>query len=498
MSHRPLVFTLDLQLLPPSSEDKVADAERLKEALSISGISPVSIPLHLLRRLPDELRKNNFVVTVVIGHDDHGFRVLDINRGKIYGIALDIGTTTLESALFELDTKKRVDVSETENPQIRFGADVLTRVQMAMAGQGTELTESLRDGVNSLVLDICRKNSIQSRDVYAMTVAGNTIMSHFLLGLDVRNIPISPNTPAVNSAVFCSADKIGISIHPDATVYVLPNAGSYVGGDIISGMVCTKLHQQDNPVLFMDVGTNVEITLGCRQWIMVGAGAAGPALEGGVADMGRKAEKGTISRVVIDRLTKEPKLSVIGNGDPKGICASGLIDLVSELYATNTIDQAGKFNMQEKGVVMKDGVPAYLLYRAPDSELLFTQHELQNFLRSKAAMFAFLYVFLRLVGMRIIDIGKIYIAGALGCGINIESAVNIGMLPDIQRDKIVLIDNSSLKGASLILLDSSLIKEIEQIQSLITYREMSEDADLLNVLQGALFIPHTNPEMLRG
>ncbi|MBI5634592.1 MAG: DUF4445 domain-containing protein [Nitrospirae bacterium] len=498
MNHRPLAFVLDVALPHPSSDDKAADAERLTDALRMAGLSSVSIPLHLLRRLPDELRKNNFSVTVVIGHGDRGLRVLDISRSKIFGIALDIGTTTLECALFELDTKRRLAASERENPQICFGADVLSRVQMAMTGEAAELTESLRDGVNNLVLDICKKNGIQEKDVYAMTVAGNTIMSHFFLGLDVRNIPVVPNTPAISSAFFCRADEIGLSIHPDATVYVFPNAGSYVGGDIISGIICTGLHKQEAPVLFMDVGTNVEITLGCRDWIMVGAGAAGPALEGGVTDIGKKAEKGTISRLEIDRTTKEPKFTVIGNGEPEGICGSGLIDLVSELYATGIIDQAGKFSMPATGVIMKDEVPAYLLYRSPERELFFTQHELQNFLRSKAAMFAFLYVFLRLVGMRIREIGKIFVSGALGCGINIESAVNIGMLPDIQRDKIVPTGNSSLKGASMVLLESSMITEIEQIQSLITYREMSEDADLLNVLQGALFIPHTNPEMLRG
>ncbi len=497
MSHRPLAFTLDLELAHPSSEDRLADAERLKETLKRLGLSPVSLSLDLLRRLPDALRKQNFSVTAVIGHDEHGFRVLDINSRKIYGIALDIGTTTLECALFELETRKRLDVSERENPQIHFGTDVLSRAQLAMIGKGENLTTLLRDGVNSLVLDICRKNGVRADDVYVMTVAGNTIMSHFFLGLNVRNIPVAPNTPALSGAVFCAADEIGLSINPAGIVYVLPNAGSYVGGDIISGMICTEMLEQEDPVLFMDVGTNVEITLGCRHWIMVGAGAAGPALEGGVADIGKKAEKGTISSVVIDRKTKEPKLTVIGSGTPEGICGSGLIDLVSELYATKIIDQAGKFSTQEKGVVMKDGIPAYLVYSSPDRELLFTEHELQNFLRSKAAMFAFLYVFLRLVGMRIADIGKIYVSGAFGCGINIESAVNIGMLPDIQRDKIVMLGNSSLKGASMILIDSSLLAEVEEIQSLITYREMSEDADLLNVLQGALFIPHTNPEMLK-
>ena len=498
MSHRPLAFAFDLELSPPSSEDRRADADRLLDALKRSGLAPVRIPLSVCRRLPEELRRNNFSVTAVMGHEADGFRVLDITRCRIYGIALDIGTTTLECALFELETKKRMDVAECENPQIPFGADVLSRAQMAMTGKGPELTALLRDGVNSLVREICRKNGIRGEDVYAVTVAGNTIMSHLFLGLDVRNIPVAHYIPAISSAVFSSADEIGLSLHPAATVYVLPNAGSYVGGDIISGMICTEILEQEDPVLFMDVGTNVEITLGCRHWIMVGAGAAGPALEGGVADIGKKAGTGTISRVEIDRTTKEPKLTVMGNGDPEGICGSGLIDLVSELYANGIIDQAGRFNRQEKGVRVNDEIPSYLLYQSPDRELLFTENELQNFLRSKAAMFAFLYVFLRLVGMRISDIGKIYVSGALGCGINIDSAVNIGMLPDIQRDKFVPLGNSSLKGASMILIDSSLIKDVEELRSLITYREMSEDADLLNILQGALFIPHTNPEMLRG
>jgi uncharacterized 2Fe-2S/4Fe-4S cluster protein (DUF4445 family) len=263
-------------------------------------------------------------------------------------------------------------------------------------------------------------------------------------------------------------------------------------------MICTEMLKRNAPVLFMDVGTNVEIALGCRDWIMVGAGAAGPALEGGVAGIGKKAETGTISRVRIDRETGTPELTVISGGEPQGICGSGLIDLVSELYAAGIIDQAGKFNARAKGVVMIDGEPAYQVFRSAGKELIFTERELRNFLRSKAAMFAFLYVFLRSVGMSIGDIDTIYVSGALGCGINIESAVNIGMLPDIRRDKIIPIGNSSLNGGSMLLTDSSLIDDVEKIRELITYREMSEDADLLNVLQGALFIPHTDPQMLKG
>jgi len=498
MSRESLVFGRTVVLAQPSGEDKIADADRLKEKLAILGLHPVSVPLDILQRLPDELRRNRFSLDLVVGRFEHGYRLLDLGNTAIYGIALDIGTTTVEGALFELHEKKQLDVLEIENPQIVFGTDVLSRVQMAMSGRGGEITDALRDGVNRLIQSLCTRNGTDTRRVYAVTVAGNTIMSHFFLGLDVSNIPLAPHIPAVSSAVFCAAREAGISIHPHAVIYVFPNAGSYVGGDIISGMICTGIHNQTDPVLFMDVGTNVEISLGCRDWIMVGAGAAGPALEGGVADIGKKAEKGTISGVEIDRKTKETRLTVISGGEPDGICGSGLIDLVSELYATGIIDRAGKFHVDEKGVIVKDGETAYQVYRSEGKDLLFTERELQNFLRSKAAMFAFLYVFLRSVGLKIGDIGKIYVSGALGCGINIESAVHIGMFPDIKRERIVPIGNSSLKGASMVLTDGYLINDVERIQSLITYREMREDADLLNILQGALFIPHTDPQMLKG
>jgi len=498
MRSEPLVFTCAVELSFPSTEDKRADLLRLRDALRDIGISPVDIPLPVAVRLPGELRKNGFSVSLVVGRESGRFRILDISSGPVYGIALDIGTTTIECELFELGTGKRAGSYSISNPQVSSGADVLSRIHLSMSGQGGMLADALRSGLNCLIAAVCVENEISASNVYAVTVAGNTVMSHFFLGLDVSNIPVTPNIPVLSEAVFCRASDVGLCIFPDAVVYLFPNAGSYVGGDIISGMLCMEMHKKDTPVLFMDVGTNVEVTLGCRDWIMVGAGAAGPALEGGVADIGRKAEKGTISSVSFDADTEWPVFSVIGNTEPSGICGSGLIDLVSMLYEIGIIDQAGRFDPNRSGVVMRDGEPAYMLHSGGQKELVLKERELQNFLRSKAAMFAFLYVFLRSVGMRIQDIEKVYVSGALGCGINIESAVKIGMLPDIQRDRIVPVGNSSLKGAVMLLNDSSLIQTVDHLASLITYREMAEDPDLLNILQGAMFIPHTDPEMLKG
>jgi uncharacterized 2Fe-2S/4Fe-4S cluster protein (DUF4445 family) len=494
-----------VRLDPPSSLDKTADADRLVHKLREMGMTDAAIPLDVLRKLPGELRRNEFEARLVIGVDApvvsggrYSLKLLDIGRDAVYGLALDLGSTTLECSLFDLLTGDKVDAAGIENPQIRFGPDVLTRVQHSMTGEFEDLTRALRDGVNALIERISERNRICPDDIFAATVAGNTIMSHFFLGLDVNNIPLNPYIPVVNSSLFVSAGELGLSINRNAVVYVFPNSGSYVGGDIVSGMLFSGIHKAEEPLLFIDVGTNVEITLGCRDWIMTGAGAAGPALEGGVASIGKKAESGTISRVRIDPVTRKIDVDVIAGSEPSGICGSGLIDLVSELFSAGIIDQSGRLTGVGEGVVERDGSKAYVIYKAEDRELFLTEPEIHNFLLSKAAMFSFLYVFVKSVGLGFRDIRKVYIAGALGCGINPESAISIGMLPDMPRECFVPLGNSSLGGAEKVLLDRRLLKEVDEIAAKITYREMNEDAELMNILQGGLFLPHTEPEMLKG
>ncbi|MEW6109859.1 MAG: ASKHA domain-containing protein [Nitrospirota bacterium] len=511
MNHNPIAFPFNIKLTPPSPDDKTADAERLRNRLGEAGLNDVTIPLRVLRKLPEELRKNLFELELVIGITpqtaslsekggrDYAFKIMDICRKNIYGIAIDIGTTNIECSLFNLVTCEKADVLGIENPQMKYGSDVLTRVHRAMSGEFDILAEELLKGINIMIDRICVKNNILNEDIFASTVAGNTIMQHFFLGLDVRNIPVSPYIPAVSSEVFLSAEEAGMNINRDAVVYVFPNSGSYVGGDIISGMIFSGIYREKDPVLFIDVGTNVEITLGCRDWIMVGAGAAGPALEGGISSIGKKAEDGTIYGVKIDRSSKDiVDIKVISDIEPSGICGSGMIDLISEMFSANIIDQAGRFTDLGKGVMEKEGEKAYILYCSDKTKLFIKEREIQNFLLSKAAMFAFLYVFVKSVGLTFKDIKKVYIAGALGCGINIENAVNIGILPDLPRERFIPLGNSSLGGAEMALLDRNLLHEINGILPKITYREMNEDTDLMNALQGALFIPHTEPEILKG
>lgn len=498
MNPKPLVFSLEVKVEAPSSSDKTADTDRLSEGLKILGFEDVEIPLHIIRRLPEELRKNGFKLKTAVGCTNGRYRLLDIGKDRICGIALDIGSTNIECSLFDLSSGRRIGAGETENPQISFGNDVLTRVQRSMMGEFEILKKALEKGMTQAIEELCNNCGVSAEDVLAVAVAGNTIMSHFFLGLDVRNIPLSPYVPAVNKAVFTSAEEAGLPVNKNAMVYVFPNSGSYVGGDIISGMLFTGIHREDEPVLFIDVGTNVEITLGFKDWIMVGAGAAGPALEGGVASIGKKAGTGTISQVSIDSISGEIRMKVIGDTEPRGICGSGLISLVSEMYSAGIIDQTGKFAGHEKRMIEKDGVKAYLLHKAGNGGLYLTENEIKNFLLSKAAMFSFLYVFVRSVGLTFKEIKKIYVAGALGCGIDPEKAINIGMLPDIPRERFITVGNSSLGGAEMLLLNRDLLREVDDIASRITYREMNEDAELMNVLQGAMFIPHTEPEILKG
>jgi uncharacterized 2Fe-2S/4Fe-4S cluster protein (DUF4445 family) len=498
MSRKPFVFLYDVDLIQPEVQDKTADADRLKNELKKKGLNNVTIPLNILRKLPEELRRNRFALRLVIGFQEANFKLLDIGKEKIYGLALDIGSTNIECSLFDLASEEKTDTIGRENPQMKFGGDVLSRVQYVMAGNSADLTDELLQGINALIGTICSKNAIRPDDIYAVIVAGNTIMTHFLLGLDVRNIPVSPYIPAVNRGLFVSSSEAGLLVNQNAVIYVLPNSGSYVGGDIISGIIYSGIYKEKDPVLFIDVGTNVEVTLGCSDWIMTGAGAAGPALEEGIASIGAKAKPGTICGVKIDRLDKKLHVEAISGEEPSGICGSGLIELISELYLSNIIDQAGKFIRMENGVLERNGERGYLLFRSEHKDLFLSEHEIQNFLLSKAAMFSFLYVFVQSLGLTFRDISKVYIAGALGCGINLENAITIGLLPDMPREKFIPLGNSSLGGAEMVLLDRGLIDEIEDLLPMITYREMNENQDLMNVLQGAMFIPHTEPDLLKG
>ncbi|MBZ0157571.1 MAG: ASKHA domain-containing protein [Alphaproteobacteria bacterium] len=499
----PLAATCSVRLEKPSPSDKRADKERLIEALSrCPGEDlPVDIPLDILRELPHTLRERDFCLSPALVFTGDRGTVAALQKTSLYGVALDIGSTNMAASLFELTTGKKVGGQEKENPQTAVGLDVLTRMHAAMGGASEKLHRLLAGGINELLLDLCREHSIVPSDIYVLTVAGNTIMTHFFLDLPVESIPLEPYIPVAHHIGFLSPREAGIAICPHGTVYVFPSVGSYVGGDIIAGILSSGLYREEAPSLLVDVGTNAEIVLGTREWLMVGAGAAGPALESGISEMGMRAVEGAVYSVEIDRESLAVRVRTLGGGTPKGICGSGMIELVAELFDAGMIDGQGRFTSraEEAGVVKETGGSKAFIIPVPGgNNLRIKATDINNFLLSKAAMFTFLQVMVQSVGLEFVDVEKFYVSGAFGTGIDAGKAARIGMIPDKDRNAFVLMGNSSLKGAEMLLLDRSLLADIESICRMITYKEMNTDGDFMRLLPGALFIPHTDPAVLKG
>ncbi len=337
--------------------------------------------------------------------------------------------------------------------------------------------------------------------VYAVSCAGNTTMSHFFWGIDPSNICREPYIPAANTFPIACAAELGFDFLPASLRYLFPNVGSYVGGDILAGVIAVDLDRSSQARLFVDVGTNAEVVLGNREWLLACAGAAGPALEGGVVERGMQAASGAIDRVRIDRKTLEPDLRVIGGVKAAGICGSGLIDLVAEMFSSKILTMEGKFNTDldcPRFRTTPDG-RAYALALSSQTvdgqEILVSEIDIGVFLKSKAAMYAILTVICRKVGLGFADLEDFYIAGSFGNHIDPEMAVRIGMIPDLPLDKYHGIGNSSLLGASMLLCDRSLLAEAERVRNMITYVELNVNVELMSEFRGALFIPHTDPRL---
>ncbi|MCX7913755.1 MAG: ASKHA domain-containing protein [Thermodesulfovibrionales bacterium] len=500
---KPLVSSFQITLSKPSPSDKTADYDRLIMAISknLDKPLPVFIDLKSLQILPIYLRKKNFSIKLAIAYTGTDLRILDLlevynDSDKVYGVAIDIGTTNVVGSLFETDKSyQKLAYCELENPQILLGLDVLTRVQHAILGKSVELNQLILKGINELIKTLCRTANIEPSKIYMAVFAGNTIMSHFLLNLSVENIPIEPYIPVCNRFQWMKAKDLGIDIHPNGIVYVFPNAGSYVGGDIIAGILSTGLYKEELPSLLIDVGTNAEIVFGCKEWILVGAGAAGPALESGISDIGMRAVEGAIYSIEIDN-HHGVKFKTIGSKPPKGICGSGMIELISEMFKAGIIDNQGKFRNFSEKVIDINGKKGFLIYDTKEKTLIITNTDIENFLRSKAAMFTSLYVIVKSVGLTFKDIDKVYISGAFGKGIDAQKAIQIGMIPNIEKNKFIPLENSSLRGAEMLLMNRDLLEDIEKICNLITYKEMNTESEFMKEFPGALFIPHTNPSIL--
>ncbi len=495
---------LKVSIPVPSLQDNTADADRLAGVLKARlKTDVIDIDLSILKKLPDLLRKWNYNVCCVIFKDRGRWIINAIDspdsRNVFGGIAVDLGTSRIVLRLLDLVTGETMAEASFDNPQIEVGPDVLVRIHFADSPGGLEtLRRLIIDGLNREIEKLCNNCNIGVENLYGFSVAGNTAMTHLFMGLNPRWIIREPYIPVVNRPGIVKSKDLGIKANPLARVLIFPNIGSYFGGDLIAGILFSGINKMEKAAILVDVGTNAEVLLGNKNWLIACAGAAGPALEGGVTRMGMMAGPGVIDRVFIDPDTYDFKLHTIDNMPPKGICGSGLIDLAAHLFLSGMMDIRGKLipEICGKRLVEKDGIKYLVVLDEQESDtddaISISQADLDSLTRSKAAMFTILETITMSVGMKLDDISVFYVAGTFGSFIDPKSAISIGMLPDLPVDRYKSLGNSSLQGAAKALLSTGSIDEIDRIRDSITYLELNVNQEFMNRFSAARFFPHTD------
>jgi uncharacterized 2Fe-2S/4Fe-4S cluster protein (DUF4445 family) len=488
---------------PPSLADNTADADRLIRALeAFTAGRFIEIPLDLLQQLPGRLRQADYAVDCLLV-EDRGHWILNQvvaadDHAPFMGLAVDLGTTRIAARLVDLRNGEILAETAEDNPQLAVGPDVLVRIHHSQkaGGQG-ELQHLAAEGINRAVKTLCDRCDLTPETILLMAVAGNTAMTHLLLGLESRWLIREPYIPAANQPGMIRARELGIEIHRRARALIFPNVGSYFGGDLIAGILFAGLHQRTDTAILVDVGTNAEVVLGNRDWMIACAGAAGPALEGGMSRMGMLAAPGVIDRV---RITPDGalELGTIAAETPRGICGSGVVDLAAQLFLRGWVDIRGRLLPERcagrcreaDGLMYLDLVSAEV--SATGKTLSISQADLDSLMRSKAAMYTILETLTAQVGLTPEQLETFYIAGTFGCFIDPDAAVTIGMLPDLPRERYRPLGNSALGGAVRLLSDATAQDEIRRIQANITYLELNVNVEFMNRFSAAKFLPHTD------
>jgi uncharacterized 2Fe-2S/4Fe-4S cluster protein (DUF4445 family) len=500
---KPLVEFIEINAEPPSLEDNTADTDRLRRLVAekISGAEPL-IPVSRLGEISRRFREGGFSGCAVVNDLGSVSELVDFidNIDEVVpAVALDLGTTHLEATLIDLGSGNRLAEANRENSQIRYGADILSRIHFAAGPEGLEnLHREVIACINELVGLLAVQAGISPEEIRALSVSGNTTMVHFFLDLDPYHIIREPYIPVVNVPDPCHAEDLGIAIHPSAVVYTMPSVGSYFGGDLVSGLIACGMHRARKTRMLIDVGTNAEVVVGGKDWLIACAGAAGPALEGGVAKMGMRAAPGAIERVELDSDGESLSYKVIGGGKPEGICGSGIIDLVAALYLKRDIDIRGKFRKNSCGdrlIETGEGL-AYVLVdkqsAGGDGPVTFSQVDLDAVMRSKAAMYSILTTLVNQVGTGFEELERIYVAGAFGRHISPRQAITLGMLPDLPLEVFEPVGNSSLAGAEKVLMDRRARRDCRELVRKITYLELNVNQEFMIRFSGSRFIPHTD------
>ena len=491
----------------PTLSDTMPDNERFSRAVCRAAAADnVIVPFFILKKLPDILRDYNFELRCVGEIYEGTIEILDLmsNQGTapVCGLAVDIGTTTVSGVLVDLDTGELLAKASSGNGQIRYGADVINRIveQQKVGGLGKLQKAVIGETLLPLIETLCQDAGIPKKRIFHMTVASNTTMNHLFLGVNAEFLRTEPYVPAFFHIRPILTRNLGIELAPAAKLSLTPNIGSYVGGDVTAGTLASMIWNTPNLSMLIDLGTNGEIVFGNNEFLMSCACSAGPAFEGGDISSGMRATHGAIEAVTIDDETIEPTMTVIGHIRPVGLCGSGLIDLIAELFRAGIINGKGKFVREGRRIIrdefdMGSYVLAFPEESASGRRVAVTEVDIDNFIRAKGAIFSAIMTLISALGFEPDILEKVYVAGGIGSGINIRNAVRIGMFPDLPLDKYSYIGNSSLAGAYAMLSSEDAAKKLFELSASMTYLELSTQAGYMDEFVAACFIPHTDASL---
>ncbi|MHB8946614.1 MAG: ASKHA domain-containing protein [Bacillota bacterium] len=493
-----------VKLEPPTLTENASDLSRLLvKVRGETGREDVRIDLDTLRALPETLRQGDWAVTATVSDYDGNSEIIRLEPGRsdkpAYGLAIDIGTTSNVVQLVDMSTGLIVDRRGTYNRQARYGDDVITRIIHAVDNKDglKQLQDAVLETLNELIDSLLSAADLKPEDVGYVVTAGNTTMAHLFLGLNPKYIRLEPYIPAATTFPIVKARDLGLHVHPSAPVLSFPAVASYVGGDIVSGLLATDIADSESVSLFADFGTNGELVLGNRDWLVTCSCSMGPCFEGGGIAFGMRATPGAIQRIKIDPRLFDVKLATVGGDNPRGICGSGLVDSLAKLREAGIIDRAGKF--QEVGSDRRrDGAdgPEFVLSWGREAhggrDIVITESDVKNLIRAKGAAYAAIRSMMRSMSIDSEGVDRIFIAGAFGNYLNIRDTVEIGMIPDVTPEKYQFIGNSSAKGARVALMSKKAWTTAEELARKMTYLELSVDPGYMDDFMSALFLPHTD------
>ena len=490
-----------LSLKMPTEEIPVSDQKRILLALDALGYKNVTMPLSVLRTLYPMCREADFDITVTLVSRDTDWVVVNVEPGDQrehhYGLAVDYGSTTIVMQLVDMNSGTVIDQVKAVNGQTAYGTDILSRITYSLEdpAQMDDLQRATAKTFESLLVELTENTGIEAVKCPIMIVSGNTTMIHFLLKLNAWTVFASPYAPVCSDPGFFWGKELGMDF--DGLIYIIPSASNYIGGDIVSGLLKLDIHKKEETSLFFDIGTNGELVIGNKDWIIAGAGAAGPALEGYISRFGMRAADGAIDSVKIEG--KALSFTTIGNRKPVGICGSGIIDLLAQMRVNGWINMAGELNPDASNRIIYlaeeqqyAAVYATAEESASGEPLYFSQTDIRQYLDTKAAAYTMVECLMETAGVTTDDLARLYLSGAFTAHSDLESAITIGIFPDLPRENYSVLSNTSLDGARILLLDRSRLQEVRELSENIYCVQFASAPDFLIRMQAAKFIPHTD------